>query len=162
MGTSGDGGRANRHEILSEAACRRFLELANLGRVITSRGGLPGVFPVTYCVDDGSIFFRSTQGTSLSEISADTVVGFEVDDLDPVYNAGWTVMAVGGAREVTDPDELVRASSLRFRAVALHRAESMFRFDPDAISGQLVRPDPCETQPNSSLAPLLDESWLTR
>jgi len=137
LGTSDDGGPAGGPEILSEAPCTRFLELADLGRVITSRGGFPGVSPVTYCVDDRSVFFRSSQGTSRSEISADAVAGFEVDELD-------------------------RASALRFRVVALHGAESMFRFVPDAISGQLVRSDPRETQPNAGRAPLLDESWLTR
>lgn len=46
----------------------------------------------------------SVSGSSPARPSA-AVVAFEVDDFDPIYHSGWSVVVTGVARAVDDPDE---------------------------------------------------------
>lgn len=89
-------------EILDDPECVALLAQASVGRVSVSVGALPAIFPVNYRLFDGTILFRTGRGTKLDAAAANAVVAFEVDHFDPVDHTGWSVMAVGVARDVTD------------------------------------------------------------
>lgn len=89
-------------EILDEAECLRLLGTAAVGRVAVTVGALPSVFPVNFCLMRGAVVFRTGRGTKLDAATANSVVAFEVDDFDRVEHTGWSVMAVGVARDITD------------------------------------------------------------
>lgn len=54
-------------------------------------------------------------GSKLEAATQNAVVAFEVDDFDPMYHSGWSVVVTGVASEITDPDEL---SELRRAPIA--------------------------------------------
>jgi uncharacterized protein len=86
--------------------CRGLLTKAEIGRVVVSVGALPAALPVTYRVVGDNIVFRTAPGTKLTAAVDRTVVGFEVDELDPTTRSGWSVLVVGTSRVVTDLVEI--------------------------------------------------------
>ena len=99
-------------EILGREECLRLLSTATLGHVGLSTGALPSVLPVNFYFDGERILIRSGPGSRLDAAVRNSVVAFEVDSFDPMYQSGWSVLVTGMAREVTDPDELDALSSL--------------------------------------------------
>lgn len=91
---------------LDDAACLEKLASAQIGRVIMSIDALPAAHPVTYSLIGTDVVFRTRAGAKLDAALDHTVVGFEVDDLDLERRSGWSVMAVGMADVVIDPDEI--------------------------------------------------------
>jgi nitroimidazol reductase NimA-like FMN-containing flavoprotein (pyridoxamine 5'-phosphate oxidase superfamily) len=90
------------------SACLRLLATATLGRVGVSSGALPSVLPVNFRFDGRQILIRTGTGTKLDAALDNAVVAFEVDEIDPVAHASWSVMVTGIARELTATDELRR------------------------------------------------------
>jgi hypothetical protein len=93
-------------EILDRDECLRLLGRATLGRIACSFNALPTVLPVNFRVDGDRILVRTGRGTKLDAATRNEVVAFEVDDFDPTYHSGWSVVVTGIAHEVTDPHEL--------------------------------------------------------
>lgn len=127
-------------EILDRNECLRLLASATLGRVGFSSGALPAVFPVNFDLDGQRILVRTGQGGRLDTALQDAVVAFEVDDLDPVSHAGWSVAVTGVATEVDDPAE--RRSSQQEPAVrwAGAGAEAVFAISTELVSGRRTIP----------------------
>ena len=91
---------------LDRADCLRRLALAGVGRVVTTVGALPAIFPVNYALLDDDIVFRTEAGTTLAAAVLDAVIAFEIDDIDRWSTTGWSVVVVGHAREITRPDQI--------------------------------------------------------
>jgi uncharacterized protein len=89
-------------EVISAEQCLELLDRARLGRIAVTIGAVPAIFPVAFRLLDGHIVFRTAKGTDLQSASANTVVAFEVDDVDPSWTQGWSVLVVGVAREMND------------------------------------------------------------
>lgn len=102
----------NGFEVLDRAQSLELLGTASLGRVAVSTGALPTVLPVNFLLDGERILFRSGRGTKLEAALRNTVVAFEVDDFDPLYHSGWSVVVTGVASELSAPDELADVSLL--------------------------------------------------
>ncbi len=83
--------------------CRRLLSTSGVGRVAVSTQQGPAVVPVNYEVVDDVIAFR-TAPDSVPAAAVGSEVAFEVDHVDEAMSRGWSVLAVGPARVVTDPD----------------------------------------------------------
>ncbi|MFI9470882.1 pyridoxamine 5'-phosphate oxidase family protein [Streptomyces sp. NPDC052492] len=89
---------------LGPEECRRLLSTHGVGRIaVTASGGHPAVVPVNYEVVDDEIVFRTKPG-SVPAAAAGTEVAFEVDHVDEAMSRGWSVLAVGPASVVTEPD----------------------------------------------------------
>ena len=89
--------------------CMRLLAAASggVGRIALTAS--PAVIrPVNYAFDDQtqSVVFRSALGSKLREGLSSGTAAFEIDGSDPVDRAGWSVIVVGEAEEVTDPAEI--------------------------------------------------------
>jgi nitroimidazol reductase NimA-like FMN-containing flavoprotein (pyridoxamine 5'-phosphate oxidase superfamily) len=91
---------------LGRLACLALLSTARIGRVIYTDAALPAALPVTYALDDEEVVFRTNRGGRLAAATRNTVVGFQVDELDVVTRTGWTVLGVGEAYEVVEPRRL--------------------------------------------------------
>ncbi|MFF4541882.1 pyridoxamine 5'-phosphate oxidase family protein [Streptomyces aureus] len=84
--------------------CRALLSTHGVGRVaVSTLDGHPAVVPVNYEFLDDTIAFR-TAPESLPAAAVGTEVAFEVDHVDDALSQGWSVLAVGPASVVTEPD----------------------------------------------------------
>ncbi|MER6310207.1 pyridoxamine 5'-phosphate oxidase family protein [Streptomyces sp. NPDC001657] len=104
------GGEAGYHPELRELdpeECWDRLATHGVGRVaVTTADGL-AVVPVNYEVVDGAIAFRTAPGTAPAA-AVGTKVAFEVDHVDEAMSQGWSVLVLGPARAVTEPDAVRR------------------------------------------------------
>ncbi|MFF3821489.1 pyridoxamine 5'-phosphate oxidase family protein [Streptomyces bluensis] len=83
--------------------CRALLSTHGVGRIAVSTPEGPAVVPVNYEVVDDTIAFRTAPG-SVPAAAVGTDVAFEVDHVDEAMSQGWSVLAVGPARVVAEPD----------------------------------------------------------
>ncbi len=91
---------------LSPEECRARLTRARIGRVVFVDGRGPVALPVNYGVLDEDIVFRTAASSSLLASSYVDRVGFEIDEIDERRREGWSVLATGSVRHVTDETEL--------------------------------------------------------
>jgi hypothetical protein len=61
------------------------------------------------------------------------VVAYEADDFDSQSQSGWSVVATGWARRVTDPGEVSRYERLLHPWV--NHADTVLTIDPDVVTG---------------------------
>lgn len=95
---------------LGPEECRTLLSTHGVGRIaVSTSDGRPAVVPVNYEVVDDTIVFR-TAPDSVPAAAVGTDVAFEVDHVDEALSQGWSVLAVGPASVVTEPDAVRRLS----------------------------------------------------
>jgi nitroimidazol reductase NimA-like FMN-containing flavoprotein (pyridoxamine 5'-phosphate oxidase superfamily) len=94
--------------LLDSVECRELLAGGVAGRVAMATPVGPRIVPVSYSLHGDAIVFRTTPYSELSTYGWDTNLAFEVDDLDHETHQGWSVVAVGRAHVVSDPDEVLR------------------------------------------------------
>jgi hypothetical protein len=68
------------------------------------------------------------------------VVAFEVDDVDPIYQTGWSVLVQGMAREVIEPDQVAAVRKAPLRAWAGQGRDRFVRIATGNVSGRRIRP----------------------
>ena len=100
---------------LDDIECRRLLATPDFGRLVFTSGALPVVRPVRCGVRNGQVLIPSHAGGRLARAVRGAVVAFEVDYMDTLTGAGWTVTAVGPAHVLTDPDDIAAAALLGLR-----------------------------------------------
>ncbi|MFG3496532.1 helix-turn-helix domain-containing protein [Streptomyces sp. NPDC047928] len=99
-------GHAAMHPELVELGpeqCWHLLGTHGVGRIAVTTHEGPAILPVNYLVAGGEVAFR-TSPDSVPAKAADEEVAFEVDHIDEASSQGWSVLLVGVARTVTDPD----------------------------------------------------------
>jgi hypothetical protein len=67
---------------------------------------MPAVELVNFTMDAGDVVIRTAPSGKLLAAIQGAVVAFEADEYDPVTRTGWSVTAIGHAREVTDPADI--------------------------------------------------------
>lgn len=87
--------------------CRELLAAKSVGRVAFAGPDGPEVLPVNYVVHRNSIFFRTAPGSALATAMRGSRVAFQIDEVDEFLQSGWSVLAVGDADLVDDPEVLV-------------------------------------------------------
>ncbi|QIX26725.1 pyridoxamine 5'-phosphate oxidase family protein [Nocardioides sp. JQ2195] len=98
---------------LSPEKCRELLAAGVVGRVAVCAPDGPHIVPVNYVLIDDSIIFRTEPYTLLGRLADDARLGFEVDNLDHERHRGWSVLAIGPAESVVDPDEIASMTAIR-------------------------------------------------
>jgi nitroimidazol reductase NimA-like FMN-containing flavoprotein (pyridoxamine 5'-phosphate oxidase superfamily) len=93
---------------LGTSECRDLLEGGVVGRVAMATPVGPRIVPVNYSVHGDAIVFRTAPYSELSTYGWNTDLAFEVDRLDYETHQGWSVVAIGRAHVVDDPDEVQR------------------------------------------------------
>ncbi|HZU71407.1 MAG TPA: pyridoxamine 5'-phosphate oxidase family protein [Acidimicrobiales bacterium] len=127
-------------EVLSEDECLRLLGGAALGRVAVTIGALPAVFPVNYSVAEGTILFKTAEGTKLTAALRNAVVAFEVDWADRQYHEGWSVLAIGTAGEIGEQDR-PRFEKVAPRPWARGERNRLIGIRIEFVSGRRIRHD---------------------
>jgi nitroimidazol reductase NimA-like FMN-containing flavoprotein (pyridoxamine 5'-phosphate oxidase superfamily) len=92
---------------LSDDECRALLSTHGVGRIAVSTPDGPAVVPVNYDVIDDAIAFR-TAPESVPAAAVEGEVAFEVDHVDEAMSQGWSVLVVGTALSVTEPEAVRR------------------------------------------------------
>ena len=119
--------------------CRELLAAKSVGRVAFNGPDGPQVLPVNYVVHRRSIFFRTAAGSALGNAMRNTPVAFEIDDIDEVLQSGWSVVAVGEADLVDDPDLLVELwGDQGPKPWALGLRTQFVRITPTRLTGRRV------------------------
>ena len=130
-------------EVLARDECLRLLRGSLVGRVIVTDRALPAAFPVNFAVLDDDVVFRTTAGSKLEAASAQAVVAFEVDDLDPVGQSGWSVLVQDLAGLVAGPVDLARAHALPLHPWAPGQRLEFVPIRSEIVSGRrLLQPAP--------------------
>jgi len=126
---------------LSLSACREKLESRTMGRLGVNVDALPVVLPVNYAVDGDSIVIRTVPGTKLTAAMSEAVVAFEIDDYDPEFAMGWSVLVQGRSREITQKDRLDSVRSLPLPHVTVGGATDRFiEVDLEIVTGRCIEP----------------------
>jgi hypothetical protein len=97
-----------RLEELSPRESMRLLSSVSLGRIVFTALALPAIRPVNHLVDGDYVIIRTESSSPItSELRSEpgSVVAYEADMIDPVEHLGWSVIVVGVAHRVIDPDE---------------------------------------------------------
>ncbi|MBO1414341.1 pyridoxamine 5'-phosphate oxidase family protein [Streptomyces sp. FH025] len=109
----GQGGPGPRPRLLgiTEAECWDLVGSHGIGRIALPVEPGPVVYPVNYVVDHGSFAYRTGEhaGTAPEEGAE---VSFQVDHIDEYLGRGWSVLAIGAAHYVDEPEELERLNGL--------------------------------------------------
>jgi len=82
---------------LSQAECLRHLHDSKVGRIAFAVNGEPWIFPVNFRVfgegDDWRLLLSTRPGNQIDR--APRKVAFEVDGVDELHEAGWSVLVRG-------------------------------------------------------------------
>ncbi|GGW42224.1 DNA-binding protein [Streptomyces lucensis JCM 4490] len=126
---------------LGPRECRSLLATHGVGRIAVSASeGRPAVVPVNYEVVGEAIVFR-TAPDSIAAAAAETEVAFEVDHVDEAMSQGWSVLAVGPASVVTDPEAARRlAQSAHTTPWAGGAREMWIAIRPTSLTGRRIVP----------------------
>jgi len=111
-----------------------------IGRVGFDVDGQPLLLPVNYAVAGETIVFRTGPGSKLTAI-ANRAVAFEVDHIDPDDRAGWSVLALGVAREIVDRSEIAALRALPLAPLAPWNGGEPAHWigiDADTVTGRRV------------------------
>ena len=84
--------------------CWNLLESTHIARVAWIGPEGVAVVPVNYTVVAGAVWFRTTPDSTLARECNEQRVVVEVDQIDPVTRAGWSVVVVGTAELVDAQD----------------------------------------------------------
>ncbi|HLF40426.1 MAG TPA: pyridoxamine 5'-phosphate oxidase family protein [Acidimicrobiia bacterium] len=126
-----------RLEELDRDECMQLLAGQTVGRIaVAEPGRAPHVVPVNFTLVDGSIVFRTGPGTKL-DLLATEPVSFQVDSVDPLLGAGWSVLVQGFALRA--PEEQAAVDELRLETFAPGPRDHWVRIVPDVVSGRRVR-----------------------
>jgi nitroimidazol reductase NimA-like FMN-containing flavoprotein (pyridoxamine 5'-phosphate oxidase superfamily) len=128
-------------DVLSREECLSLLRRAHIGRVAISVDALPAVLPVNFTLIGDDVVFRTNPGAKLDAALANNVVAFEADDVDPVYQTGWSVLVQGMAREVIEPDQVAEMRKAPLRAWAGNGRDHFVRIPTRHVSGRRIRPE---------------------
>jgi uncharacterized protein len=123
-------------DAISDDECRDLLATTQVGRVVLSIDALPAAFPVNYWLIDDAIVFRTAPGTKLTAALNHTVVGFEVDEIDPASSSGWSVLVDGTSTVLSDPAEIARLDQADLHSWAPVSAAHWVKIRVQRISGR--------------------------
>ena len=123
-------------EALERSECLQLLATASVGRIALHWDALPRVLPVNFALDGETVVFRTGPGTKLAAAVAGAVLAFEVDDIDPWYHDGWSVVVTGVATALTGGEALERATRLPLRPWAPGARNDYVAITPTLVSGR--------------------------
>ena len=117
----------------------RLLASGTVGRLGVTVGAIPAILPVNYAMLGDSVVFRTGPGTKLRAALDNTVVAFEVDEVDEATQSGWSVLMVGIAHELTG-EERDAAAALPLDPWAPSGLEHFVAVTRDLVSGRRLLP----------------------
>ncbi len=125
-------------EDLEPEVCWRLLARRPVGRVGFTSDRIPIVLPVNHYVDGTSIVFRTGRSALLETLRHGARVCFEMDEVDALFETGWSVLVKGRAAEVTDPVELDDVTRLPLRPWAPGAKDHWIRIESKEVTGRSI------------------------
>jgi nitroimidazol reductase NimA-like FMN-containing flavoprotein (pyridoxamine 5'-phosphate oxidase superfamily) len=123
--------------ILSEHESWDLLASQALGRLVTSVGGQPEIFPVNFVVQHRTVLFRTAEGTKLVSAAMNNNVLFEADEHH--VDEGWSVIVKGTARTLHTDEEIQEAEHAQLLPWTATLKLHYVRIRPLAITGRRFR-----------------------
>src|SRR5271166_7164080 len=120
--------------VLSEDESWSLLDSASLGRLVTSIGGEPEIFPVNFVVQDRTVLFRTAEGTKLFVAVTNGKVAFEADDHNVAE--GWSVIVKGHAQVLNTDDEIQKAERAELFPWTATQKDHYIRVIPSEFTGR--------------------------
>lgn len=124
--------------VLDPTECLQLLARQEIGRVVFTEAALPAVAVVTYALRGRSVVFRTSEQSRLARLVPDSVVAFEVDDVDRASRTGWSVVVTGPATRVTDPSQLARLDALLLAPWAPGDRRTYIEISPGLVTGRRI------------------------
>lgn len=150
---TGAGRAPDELRVLDSAECLRLLGTSVVGRLGAVVGGYPVVIPVNYALDGDAVVVRLAEGTLLRAVRAANVC-FQVDEIDPFRQTGWSVLVRGLGEELTDAHREELAARTRAAGVqpwAPGEREHWVRIIPHGMSGRRIVPGALAFEPEGYL-----------
>ena len=124
---------------LARADCLALLPSVRVGRVVFTHHALPAIRPVNFVVDDGDIVVRTGKGSALAAATGDAIVAFEVDEIDVEKETGWSVVVIGLAQQIVQPD-IIDRMSIRVKpwGAPPQREDFFVRIRTELVSGRRI------------------------
>jgi uncharacterized protein len=122
--------------ILDASACWLLLRSTEVGRLAVAVADHPDIFPINFLVDQGTIVFRTAEGSKLAAVITSPIVAFEADGYAPEAEEAWSVVVKGRAQEIKKLYDLVETAAFPlfpWHAGPKHR---FVRIVPEDISGR--------------------------
>ncbi|WP_125773125.1 pyridoxamine 5'-phosphate oxidase family protein [Antribacter gilvus] len=120
---------------LTDDEAWELLASQRVGRLATAAAGMADIFPVSFAVDDRSILFRTTPGSKLVELTVNSEVAFEADEIDE--STARSVVLRGLAQVVEEDEAVLRAEQLLPRTFSGEDdKDTWVRITPMAIRGR--------------------------
>jgi nitroimidazol reductase NimA-like FMN-containing flavoprotein (pyridoxamine 5'-phosphate oxidase superfamily) len=128
--------------VLAIEECSALLSGHHVGRIGLNGPDGPAIFPVNYVWEGGHVVIRTDPGTKVAG-SAQSVVAFEIDGIDEAARAGWSVLVVGTAYEVTDSIDSVSEAVRRLPVDPWAPGDkaTFLRIEPRSVTGRAVTPE---------------------
>jgi nitroimidazol reductase NimA-like FMN-containing flavoprotein (pyridoxamine 5'-phosphate oxidase superfamily) len=124
--------------VLPEYECWELLQRhrPRLGRLAFVDSGWPLVLPVNYLAVGAQLYIRTAPGSKLLAAAKLQQVTFEVDDVDEGREQGWSVLAFGRLRMVTDEAEVEDIAQRPLKPWAEGDRKHLLRMDVSVVSGR--------------------------
>lgn len=120
--------------LLSETESWNLLHGNAFGRLALSVGDRPEIFPINYVVQDGTLLFRTSQGTKLAALTINQHVALEIDGYDG--NGGWSVVVKGIAHAAEWGEDFEVAAAAGLRPWVATVKQVFVRVTPHEITGR--------------------------
>ncbi|MCK0118159.1 nitroimidazol reductase NimA-like FMN-containing flavoprotein (pyridoxamine 5'-phosphate oxidase superfamily) [Isoptericola sp. CG 20/1183] len=119
---------------LTEDESWEFLAGRPVGRLATSVAGEPEIFPVSFAVGDGRLYFVTHPGSKLAEVAVNARVAFEADEWTPEVA---TSVVIKGTAEILEHDADVAAAEATGLVSYLDDGKNVWvRITPEAVTGR--------------------------
>lgn len=126
-------------DVLNRRQCLDRLAQVRVGRLVFTEDALPAIQPVNFRLWRDDVVIRVAGGAKLEAATANQVVAFEADELDPDLRSGWSVTVVGHAEPVTEIDDLVDVAGTFIEPWAQGRRDHFVRIRTDRMTGRQFR-----------------------
>jgi hypothetical protein len=121
---------------LERAEAVALLGATDVGRLVFTVRALPEVFPVNFRVFEDSVVVRVSGASHAGVGAVDTVVAFEVDEIDAASRTGWSVTVVGHSSEILDGGVRERVLALPLVSWAGGVRDRLIRIPLDRVTGR--------------------------
>ena len=126
-------------DVLNRRQCLDRLQQVRVGRLVFTEDALPAIQPVNFRLWRDDVVIRVAGGPKLAAATANQVVAFEADELDPDLRNGWSVTVVGHAEPITGIDDLVAVAGTFIEPWAEGRREHFILIRTDRMTGREFR-----------------------
>ena len=121
---------------------KSLLRSQEVGRLAVAIADHPDIFPINFAVSDGALFFRTSPGSKLAELTANPRVALEADRYDDVAAA--SVIVKGVAERLELQSEIDAADALALQPWIPTLKYRWVRIVPTRVTGRrfLRAPEP--------------------